>query len=60
MNDDGSWYFFSFSLVTQQEVIVGDEVLQIPSNSKEYNVHFPFKNGDVNRHSGIGKKQFGS
>eukprot|EP00092_Neocalanus_flemingeri_P004040 GFUD01004349.1.p1 GENE.GFUD01004349.1~~GFUD01004349.1.p1 ORF type:complete len:538 (+),score=120.50 GFUD01004349.1:322-1935(+) len=35
------------------EVIVGDEVLTIPS-ALPYNVHFPFKRGDLNLHSGVG------
>ncbi|TRY78430.1 hypothetical protein TCAL_06903 [Tigriopus californicus] len=45
------------TLMSQQDVIVGDEVLQIPNHSREYNIHFPFKSGDVNRHSGIGGSQ---
>ena len=35
------------------EVIVGDEVLKIPENSS-YNVHFPFRRGDLNFHTGVG------
>jgi len=35
------------------EVVVGDDVLSIPS-SLPYNVHFPFRRGDLNLHSGIG------
>lgn len=35
------------------EVIVGDDVARIPS-SLPYNVHFPFRRGDLNLHSGVG------
>ena len=39
--------------VSEEEVIVGDEVLDLP-NTPQYNIHFPFRRGDVNLHSGIG------
>ena len=39
--------------VSEEEVIVGDEVLDLP-NTPQYNIHFPFRRGDVNLHSDIG------
>jgi len=35
------------------EVIVGNDVLTIPS-TLNYNIHFPFRRGDLNLHPGIG------
>ena len=40
-------------LVPDEEVIVGDEVLDLP-NTPQFNIHFPFRRGDVNLHSHIG------
>ena len=40
-------------LVPDVEVIVGDEVLDLP-NTPQFNIHFPFRRGDVNLHSDIG------
>lgn len=39
--------------VPEEEVIVGDEVLDLP-NTPQFNIHFPFRRGDVNLHSDIG------
>ena len=39
--------------VPDEEVIVGDEVLDLP-NTPQFNIHFPFRRGDVNLHSDIG------
>ena len=36
-----------------KEVVVGDRVLHLPP-ALEYNVHFPFRRGDLNLHPGIG------
>lgn len=41
------------NVVPEEEVIVGDEVLDLP-NTPQYNIHFPFRRGDVNTHSDIG------
>ena len=40
-------------LVPEEEVLVGDEVLDLP-NTPQFNIHFPFRRGDVNLHSDIG------
>ena len=40
-------------VVPEEEVIVGDEILDLP-NTPQYNIHFPFRRGDVNLHSDIG------
>ena len=37
----------------EEDVIVGDEVLELPS-SPQYNIHFPFRRGDVNLHPDVG------
>ena len=40
-------------VVPEEEVIVGDEILDLP-NTPQYNIHFPFRRGDVNLHPDIG------
>ena len=40
-------------VISEEEVIVGDEILDLP-NTPQYNIHFPFRRGDVNLHSDIG------
>ncbi|XP_068084307.1 actin-related protein 8 isoform X2 [Anabrus simplex] len=37
----------------EDDVVVGDEVLYLNPNL-DYNIHFPYKRGDLNIHSGIG------
>ena len=38
-----------------EDVIVGDDVFNIPNSLlQSYNIHFPFRRGDLNIHSGIG------
>ena len=38
-----------------ENVIVGDDVLKIPSAIKNsYNIHFPYRRGDINIHKDIG------
>ena len=41
------------NVAPEEEVIVGDEILDLP-NTPQYNIHFPFRRGDVNLHSDIG------
>ena len=38
---------------TEKETVVGNDVLYL-NPSADYNVHFPYKRGDVNLHEGIG------
>ena len=38
-----------------EEVIVGDDVLKIPDSLlKSYNIHFPYRRGDIHTHIGVG------
>ena len=39
--------------VSDEEVIVGDDVLDLP-HTPQYNIHFPFRRGDVHLHADIG------
>lgn len=48
--DEKNW------LETKSEFVVGDDVLYLHPDD-DYNVHFPFKRGDVNLHQDIGGSQ---
>jgi actin-related protein 8 len=37
----------------EEEVIIGDDVMNINPESC-FNVHFPYRRGDINLHGGIG------
>ena len=42
-------------LALGDDVIVGDDILRIPKSVlPNYNLHFPFRRGDLNLHSDIG------
>ena len=38
----------------EDEVLIGEEVLNLSPDSN-YNIHFPYRRGDINLHEGIGK-----
>ena len=40
---------------SDEDVLVGDDVLRIPQSTiQNYNLHFPFRRGDLNLHSDVG------
>ena len=45
--------FLIFRLETKSDVVIGDDVLRLHTDLN-YNVHFPFKRGDINVHTGVG------
>ena len=45
-----------YRLDTKTEFIIGDDVIKIHPNDS-YNVHFPYKNGDINLHPEVGGSQ---
>ena len=48
-------FLIFFRSKARTDTVIGDEVLKLPPGaSSEYNVHFPFKRGDINLHPGIG------
>lgn len=42
-----------FRVETKSDVVIGDDVFKLHPDMN-YNVHFPFKRGDINVHSGVG------
>ena len=47
------WLLCSKKITSTLQVVVGEPVSRIPS-SLPYNVHFPFRRGDLNLHPGVG------
>ena len=42
-------------LERREDVVVGDDILRIPQSTiQNYNLHFPFRRGDLNLHSDVG------
>ena len=45
----------SRDLEMSDDVVVGDDILKIPQSAiQSYNLHFPFRRGDLNLHSDVG------
>ena len=45
----------SRDLERSEDVVVGDDILRIPQSTiQNYNLHFPFRRGDLNLHSDVG------
>ena len=45
----------SRDLERSEDVVVGDDILKIPQSTiQNYNLHFPFRRGDLNLHSDVG------
>ena len=45
--------FFVHRLDTKSDFVVGDDVLDLHPDAP-YNIHFPFKRGDINVHDDVG------
>lgn len=39
---------------SDRNVVIGDDVILLNSNSGEFNLHFPIRRGDFNLHGGVG------
>ena len=40
---------------SDEDIVIGDDIMRIPQSAKQnYNLHFPFRRGDLNLHSDVG------